>query len=125
MEAQTQYPPLSQNQMPQWSRVGQLDKSRYPKTITKDQLMPLSSSDNSDSESLSGVDKLEDQNPAVRVEYLERSIKFLKAQHQDILSSLHAEIEKLRNSNKGWYATNPILTNCRLLLFYRNPLVVM
>ena len=130
MEAQTQYPPLSQNQMPQWSRVGQLDKSRYPKTITKDQLMPqLSSSDNSDSESLSGVDKLEDQNPAVRVEYLERSIKFLKAQHQDILSSLHAEIEKLRNSNKGWYATiaphNPISTNCTLLLFYGNPPVVM
>lgn len=100
MEEQTQYLPISQNQMPQWSRVGQLDKSRYPKSITKDQLLPMSGSE-SDSESLSGHDKLEDQNPAIRVQYLERSIKFLKAQHQDILSSLHAEIEKLRNDNKG------------------------
>lgn len=102
MEAQSQYPPpASQNQMPQWARNGQLDKSRYPKTITKDQLIPMMSSENSDNESMSGGDRLEDQNPAIRVEYLERSIKFLKAQHQDILSSLHAEIEKLRNDNKG------------------------
>jgi len=106
---QTQYAPVSQNQLPQWARVGQLDKTRYPKAFTKDNLRPESSgSCHSETQSMS-LERIEDQNPAVRVEYLERSIQFLRAQHQDVLSSLHAEIEKLRNENKG--TENPIHTN--------------
>lgn len=101
MEMQTQQPPVSQNQMPQWSRVGQLDKSRYPKAFSRDEFLPADTNDEQGILSMAGLDKLDDQNPAIRVEYLERSIRFLKAQHQDILSSLHAEIDKLRNENKG------------------------
>jgi len=98
----TQYPPLNENQMPQWSRIGQLDKSRYPKPFSKDQLT-LSTADHEDRDftSNSNVDKLDDQHPALRVEYLERTIQFLKAQHQETLDSLHIEIEKLRKENKG------------------------
>lgn len=97
MEVQTQQPPVSQNQMPQWARVGQLDKARYPKAFTRDEYSPGTL------ESMEGVliDRLDDQNPAVRVDYLERNIQFLKAQHQEILTSLHQEIDKLRNENKG------------------------
>ena len=102
MEVQTQHPPVSQNQLPQWSRVGQLDKARYPKAFTRDEFIPVTV-DMSDEEAngAGAIDKLDDQNPAIRVEYLERSIRFLKAQHQDVLSSLHVEIDKLRNENKG------------------------
>ncbi|KAF6018764.1 CCDC74B [Bugula neritina] len=64
----TQYPPLNENQMPQWSRIGQLDKSRYPKPFSKDQLT-LSTADHEDRDftSNNNVDKLDDQHPALRI----------------------------------------------------------
>ena len=40
-------------------------------------------------------------NPHQRVLHLERSIEFLRIQHHEVLTSLHAEIEKLKNQNKG------------------------
>lgn len=104
MDVQTQFIPVSQGQMPQWSRVGQFDKSRYPKTFVRDQPDMERMGSGDDEGSGSQQDRLDAQNPALRVEYLERSIRFLKSQHQEILASLHAEIEKLRNENKSMFA---------------------
>jgi hypothetical protein len=40
-------------------------------------------------------------NPAQRIQYLERSLKFLRQQHSDILRALHDEVENLKKENKG------------------------
>lgn len=102
METQTQHPPVSQNQMPQWARVGQLDKARYPKVFTRDEFIPVTlEMSEGEGDPASAIERLDEQNPAIRVEYLERNIRFLKKQHQEILGSLHNEIDKLRNENKG------------------------
>jgi K+ transporter len=41
---------------------------------------------------------------------LQNSISFLQEQHQEILSKLHEEIEKLKSENKGFvsFTTSPI-----------------
>ena len=44
---------------------------------------------------------LSELNPAQRIQYLERSIIFLKQQHAEVLRSLHEEIEGLKKENKG------------------------
>lgn len=106
MESQTQYPPISENQLPQWTRVGQLDKSRYPKAFTRDQYA-LTAYQQGDADT-DDIEYSDQTNPALTVQYLERSIKFLKSQHQDVLRNLHTEIEKLRSENKGR------LQQCRL-----------
>lgn len=99
--AQTQYPPANDNQMPQWSRIGHLDKSRYPKPFSKDnRVMPLSTNGGEeDSELMAAAES--DLSSVIRVDYLEKSIRFLKQQHDEVLRSLHFEIEKLRKENKG------------------------
>lgn len=101
---QTQHPPANDNQMPQWSRMGQLDRSRYPRPFTKDNCII-----NTEEHLLNtGIDDASNELMAVepdlspnRVDYLEKSIKFLKTQHEEILRSLHSEIDKLRTDNKG------------------------
>lgn len=40
-------------------------------------------------------------NPGRRIEYLEKSIQFLKAQHQELVTSLHEEVDSLQRKNKG------------------------
>lgn len=37
----------------------------------------------------------------MRLRYLEKSIKFIQQQHNETLNSLHQEIEKLKNENRG------------------------
>ena len=37
----------------------------------------------------------------MKLRYLEKSIKFIQQQHNETLSSLHQEIEKLKNENRG------------------------
>ncbi len=37
----------------------------------------------------------------MKLRYLEKSIKFIQQQHSETLSSLHQEIEKLKNENRG------------------------
>lgn len=44
-----------------------------------------------------------DMNPTQRIHHLERSIGFLKQQHQEVLRCLHEEIEGLKKENKGKY----------------------
>ncbi|XP_074642197.1 coiled-coil domain-containing protein 74A-like [Tubulanus polymorphus] len=109
MDINQQLPPLQQ-QMPQWSRVGALDKARYPKPFLKDRLQPLpptndnssvKTRENSADSSERSIEIKKDLNASSsRVQHLERSILFLKQQHCDILSSLHQEIDTLKKENK-------------------------
>ncbi|KAK7087240.1 coiled-coil domain-containing protein 74B-like [Littorina saxatilis] len=86
-------PPL--NTLPQWSRVNNLDKARYPKPFVKDKLQPMEKQDDEDKDlDLTGM------NPAQRIQYLERSLMFLRQQHSDVLGSLHEEVEGLKKENK-------------------------
>ena len=95
-------PPL--NNLPQWSRINTLDKARF----LKDRLQPLPNPVESGTPSIAGEEtedrelQVEDNmNPKVRVHHLERSVNFLRQQHQEILSQLHEEIDKLKRENKG------------------------
>ncbi|XP_064650782.1 coiled-coil domain-containing protein 74B-like isoform X1 [Lineus longissimus] len=103
-----QLPPLP-NQLPQWSRVSKLDKSRYPKPFLKDRLNPLppthdgvkfSDTLDNQSDDNSLESNPEDMNPSQRIQHLEKSIHFLRQQHFEILSSLHEEIDALKKENK-------------------------
>ena len=47
------------------------------------------------------LELVESVNPQQRVIHLERSIAFLRAQHHEVLTSLHTEVEKLKRRNKG------------------------
>lgn len=102
MSTQTQLPPLSN--LPQWSRVNTLDKARYPKPFLKDKLNPLPMAGTGQGGgSPTSSDKeldLGDMDPVQRVRHLEKSINFLRVQHNEVLSSLHEEIEGLKQENK-------------------------
>lgn len=92
-----QLPPL--NTLPQWSRVNNLDKARYPKPFVKDKFQPMDGR----AGNMEEEDKELDQsgiNPAQRVQYLERSLLFLRQQHTDVLRALHSEVESLKKENK-------------------------
>ncbi len=110
-------PPL--NNLPQWSRLNTLDKARYPKPFLKDRLQRLPPTDSAGSRTsmdsgesqgsghvAAGV-TFEDQevfdlsNPNLRITHLERSLLFLQQQHQEVLTSLHGEIDDLKRENKG------------------------
>lgn len=101
---QTQLPPISENQLPHWSRVGNLDRARYPRSFGKDHHKPQHPAMDGDEDAESREDTLlgaqSDQNPVLRIQYLERSIEFLRQQHREILESLHKEIEKMQRENK-------------------------
>ena len=42
-----------------------------------------------------------EMNPSQRIQYLERSLLFLRQQHSDVLRSLHEEVGTLKKENKG------------------------
>ena len=105
-------PPLGN--LPSWSRVSTLDRSRYPKPFLRDRLQtlpptggkPSSTSDNGQSvvpmdnldiHVLENVTSSEQQ----RLIYYDKSIKFLQQQHADTLEKLHEEIDNLKKENKG------------------------
>ena len=65
----------------------------------KDKLQPIvDKSVGDDEERMMDLSEL---NPSQRIQYLERSIIFLKQQHSEVLRSLHEEIEGLKKENKG------------------------
>ena len=43
----------------------------------------------------------ESMNPTQRIQHLEKSLNFLRQQHQEVLANLHEEIDKLKRENKG------------------------
>lgn len=109
-------PPL--NNLPQWSRVNTLDKARYPKPFLKDRLQPLPNTSEQNSPIGSQDDSAEStllsddvMNPKMKALHLEKSVNFLRQQHQDILSQLHEEIDKLKRENKG-LSMNLLITHC-------------
>ncbi|XP_048753462.2 coiled-coil domain-containing protein 74B-like isoform X1 [Ostrea edulis] len=91
-------PPLST--LPQWSRINTLDRGRYPKPFVRDKV-PIypEMSRKEDGEESKEVD-LQELDPKQRIQHLERNMMFLKQQHQEVLQSLHAEIEGLKKENK-------------------------
>lgn len=98
-------PPL--NNFPQWPRVNNFDKARYPKPFLKDRLQPLPNpsldrrrdSMDSDDRELDNGDSL--QNPQIRIQHLEKNLNFLRSQHREVLDNLHEEIDDLKRENKG------------------------
>ncbi|CAL1529912.1 unnamed protein product [Lymnaea stagnalis] len=91
-------PPL--NTLPHWSRNNALDKVHYPKRFLKD---PKSTINYSGLKEGYGDDDIltgNEMNPAQRIQYLERSIVFLRQQHAELLQSLHEEVELLKKENK-------------------------
>nr|XP_002130002.1 coiled-coil domain-containing protein 74B-like [Ciona intestinalis] len=99
-------PPLGN--LPSWSRVSTLDRSRYPKPFLRDRLQTLPPSGNTDRLPDGGQGSkmdiqllnnlpLSDQQ---RIFYYNKSIKFLQQQQADTLQKLHEEINQLKVENK-------------------------
>lgn len=97
LTSMNQLPPLST--LPQWSRINTLDRGRYPKPFVKDKLTTGPEPRKEEDEDRD-VD-ISELNPSQRVHHLEKSILFLRQQHQEVLKSLHDEIEILKKENKG------------------------
>ncbi|XP_061197997.1 coiled-coil domain-containing protein 74A-like isoform X1 [Saccostrea echinata] len=91
-------PPLST--LPQWSRINTLDRGRYPKPFVRDKVhIYPDMSKKEEGDDNKEVDLLE-MDPKQRIQHMERNMMFLKQQHQEVLQSLHAEIEALKKDNK-------------------------
>ncbi|XP_069135505.1 coiled-coil domain-containing protein 74A-like isoform X2 [Argopecten irradians] len=97
LTAMNQLPPLST--LPQWSRINTLDRGRYPKPFVKDKVTGSTDGRKEGEEEERDVD-ISELNPSQRIHHLERSIMFLRQQHQEVLKSLHDEIEILKKENK-------------------------
>uniref|UniRef100_H2YCX6 CCDC92/74 N-terminal domain-containing protein n=1 Tax=Ciona savignyi TaxID=51511 RepID=H2YCX6_CIOSA len=99
-------PPLGN--LPSWSRVSTLDRSRYPKPFLRDRLQALppsgsqerlqdaSQGSKMDIQFLNSLPLSEQQ----RIFYYNKSIKFLQQQQADTLQKLHEEINQLKVENK-------------------------
>ncbi len=121
-------PPL-QN-LPQWPRIHTLDRGRYPKPFVKDQIQVLPSTTHysglhqslpADIESVdTSISTTADMDALQRVSHLEKSMEFLKRQHQEILNSLHSEIEALKRENKGKIKWIFIALIASVMIIYRN-----
>ncbi|XP_072355635.1 coiled-coil domain-containing protein 74B isoform X3 [Scyliorhinus torazame] len=98
-------PPL--RNLPQWSRVGTLERSRYPRALFQDsnvKHLPLSPSTKAaKSEArhqLSPRYEQREMDPNLRVITLENNLQFLQEQHSETLGKLHEEIELLKRANQ-------------------------
>jgi len=105
-------PPLST--LPQWTRVNTLSRSCPPRPLMKDRLQRLP--DTAMSQKMSQRTTAWDDDGSVnddaasavssstsihRVHHLEHAILFLQQQHDDTLTALHDEIERLKRENRG------------------------
>ncbi|XP_078409923.1 coiled-coil domain-containing protein 74B isoform X2 [Cetorhinus maximus] len=97
-------PPL--RNLPQWSRVGTLERSRYPRSFFQDnnvKHLPLSPSAKTKTEAPQQLSPLYEQrevDPSLRVITLEKNLQFLQEQHSATLEKLHEEIELLKRANQ-------------------------
>ena len=60
-------------------------------------------SDNFQNKNIKIVADSSQYDPNLKLKYLEKSIKFIQQQHTETLNSLHQEIEKLKDENRGMY----------------------
>ncbi|KAI4881589.1 hypothetical protein NFI96_022901 [Prochilodus magdalenae] len=88
-------PPL--RNLPSWSRVGMLDRARYPRLLPSDCAHegPVPS-DRDSPKIIQSRAVIEGQ----RVASLEKDILFLQQTHKSTLEKLHEEIESLKRANK-------------------------
>jgi hypothetical protein len=61
----------------------------------------VNSLNNSNSNNNNNNSTSDSYDPTMKLRYLEKSIKFIQQQHTETLTSLHQEIEKLKNENRG------------------------
>ena len=105
---------VSLSNLPQWSRINNFDRVGYPKPFLKDRLRPLPNPSSketnasnvqvrSDVSLTSYSDSKEDSKEMQmkKIEYLEKTIAFLKAQHSEVLTNLHEEVDRLKRHNQG------------------------
>ncbi|XP_056320441.1 coiled-coil domain-containing protein 74B [Danio aesculapii] len=90
-------PPL--RNLPNWSRVRDLDRVRYPRLLTSDYMVRSPPVDIR-SVKAAAADPSTDAQEDTRVASLQKDIEFLQQQHKDTLERLHAEIDKLKRLNK-------------------------
>ncbi|XP_067406093.1 coiled-coil domain-containing protein 74B-like [Emydura macquarii macquarii] len=87
----TSLPPLGN--LPQWSKVGRLDKSSHLQLGSHNSQGPPPHSESQPVE-------VWNKDPRKLIMDLERSLKFLQQQHAETLMKLHEEIEYLKRENK-------------------------
>jgi len=105
-------PPLST--LPQWTRVNTLARSCPPRPLMKDRLQRLPDTavsqkmlqrttawDDDGSVNDDTASAVSSSTSIHRVHHLEHSILFLQQQHDDTLTALHDEIERLKRENRG------------------------
>lgn len=100
-------PPL--RNLPNWSRVGALDKSRYTKLFRRDCPFnaPLMDSTAKSRTRPTGMDS-----DLSRIVSLEKDVIFLQEQHRQTLGKLHQELDALKRENKG---RADFVVGCRIL----------
>ncbi|XP_078082904.1 coiled-coil domain-containing protein 74B isoform X3 [Mustelus asterias] len=98
-------PPL--RNLPQWSRVGTLERSRYPRSLFQNNnvkhlpLSPGAKPPKSEApHQLSPLFEQRELDPNLRVITLEKNLQFLQEQHSETLGKLHEEIELLKRANQ-------------------------
>ncbi|XP_077079102.1 uncharacterized protein LOC143732197 [Siphateles boraxobius] len=88
-------PPL--RNLPNWSRVRDLDRVRYPRLLSSDYMVR---SPPVDIRSPRAAAQPKTDAHDTRIASLEKDILFLQQQHTDTLERLHAEMEDLKRVNK-------------------------
>ncbi|XP_078277649.1 coiled-coil domain-containing protein 74B isoform X5 [Rhinoraja longicauda] len=102
----TSLPPL--RNLPQWSRVGNLDRTLYPHSFAQGNVnpIPLNPAVKTKTNKIeapqqpSHVYEQQEVDPNLRVTTLEKNLKFLQEQHSETLGKLHKEIELLKQANQ-------------------------
>lgn len=97
--------------LPQWSRINNLDRARYPKPFMKDRLQPLPQTVpdavGPAEASCSEQPTMTETTPGItdsavlqkKVQQLENTVTFLRKQHRDVLEALHEEVDTLKRRN--------------------------
>jgi len=105
-------PPLSM--LPQWTRINNLSRMCPPRALMKDRLQRLPDtaiSPRTSERTMAWDDKASENDDTASMESaatsvhhihrLEHAIVFLQQQHDDTLSALHDEIDRLKRENRG------------------------
>lgn len=85
--------------LPSWSRVGTLDRARYPLLFSSECEHKTATSDRHSHKTTQTSVRMD--TTQVRVSSLEKDILFLQQTHKSTLEKLHEEIECLMRANKG------------------------